>query len=70
VAAVYWYRSSAVDFKQYSSRFPDENKLASVRTNAIMSAMWDAAELNKKAALWTAASVMLSALSSVAASAG
>jgi hypothetical protein len=64
IAAYYWYKSSKipVDPKWTCEPVDTEDK-ALGWTGATIDAFTKSAELNKKAALWTAISVLLSALS-------
>jgi hypothetical protein len=69
LAARYWYKSSVVKLVPKTDRRLGGGAMAVATTPWVagtMKAFADAAGLNKNASLWTAASVVLSALSSVA----
>jgi hypothetical protein len=72
IAAVYWYRSSRVqivpDWPEgaFGLVEPGETRASDAGwTSGTLAAFSKSADLNAKAALWTAASVVLAALSSI-----
>jgi hypothetical protein len=67
VAAVYWYRSSQISIRPTWSIEPGEHQLSqSGWVTGTLQAFSESAVLNAKAAIWTAVSVVLGTLSSVA----
>ncbi len=66
MAARYWYKSSKIDVHSGWPVEPGDTMLAQIGWIAgIMENITKAAELNKLAAVWTAASVLLSAASAI-----
>ena len=67
IAARYWYKSSIIEFgPDWDFEPPDEQMKNMGRFAAIMKAAKESSNLNKFAARWTAASVVLSAVSAIA----
>lgn len=66
VAAFYWYKSTLPKIKNMNPTSKDSAFLALGLINGFIQAYNEAAEFNKKAARWTAATAVLGALSAVA----
>jgi hypothetical protein len=66
VAAVYWLKSASVPVNEQGFyRVNDDYHASQMETDEIMRSLRQAATLNKRAAIWTAVSVLLSVASSV-----
>jgi len=68
VAAWYWFEASRIPFKPHYDQLPDdvsENEFHGALVTAVMIAVQKAGALNRVAALWTAASVLLSGSASL-----
>jgi len=73
VAAVYWFKSAAVDMPQIAepiasiSDAPEQHvQISAINADNVRNALLVASELNKKAAIWTGVSALLGALATVA----
>ena len=66
VAAWYWYQSSIVTVEQTNKEAKSVEFITLGLLRGTIQAYQEVADLNKKAALWTMASVVLSAASAVA----
>jgi hypothetical protein len=66
VAAWYWYRSSNVTAEQTNKEAKSFDSVTLGLLRGAIQAQQEVATLNKKAALWTMATVVLSAASAVA----
>ena len=65
VAARYWYKTTLVQIKNKNPTSKDNAMVALGLLNGSIIAYQEIAELNKKAALWTAATALLGAASAV-----
>src|SRR3954452_12351193 len=66
VAAMFWYRSANIQIDlEAAYRTGDEGLARMFETASIIQAFGEAADLNRKAARWTAVSVLLSAAASL-----
>ena len=65
IAAYYWYKSSTIDVIPAWRTEPADTLQSEIGWNAAtMNAITESARLNKRASLWTAGSVVLTAASS------